>query len=37
MSDTVAAADLIDPTPTDWAGAAMRARMRKRYAADRLS
>ena len=27
--------DTIDPTPTDWAGAAMQRRIRKRYAAER--
>src|SRR5688572_29428912 len=32
MSD---AAALVDPTPTDWGGEAMRRRIRRRYAAER--
>ncbi|MGE0179985.1 MAG: phosphate ABC transporter permease PstA [Sphingomonas sp.] len=35
MSDAALRADPIDPTPTDWGGAAMRSRIRRRYAAER--
>ncbi|MGQ0660638.1 phosphate ABC transporter permease PstA [Sphingosinicella sp.] len=35
MSDAALRADTIDPTPTDWGGAEMRARIRRRYAAER--
>ncbi len=35
MSDASLRADSIDPTPTDWGGEMMRARIRSRYAAER--
>ena len=35
MSKAALAPDPVDPTPTDWAGAEMRARIRRRYRAER--
>lgn len=35
MSKAALARDSVDPTPTDWAGAEMRARIRRRYGAER--
>jgi len=36
MSSLALAPETVDPTPTDWAGAEMRARIRRRYGAERL-
>src|SRR5687767_5971203 len=35
MSDAAPPAYMADPTPTDWGGAEMRGRIRRRYAAER--